>query len=125
MCDETWSAKGYSSLDQCRILMKKAADAMLVEKLERYSKYMTFSLVGADSNALVRVAALIKRGATDMATHDTNDGSSVQCVRTCKSTPMPANQDLLEFCIIPCIERTDQVTANVLRCMSSPDRLPF
>jgi len=59
------------------------------------------------------------------ASREKHDGVQERCALECNGPRKPAGENYYDDCLIPCIERSDQEQANVLRCVMSPDHLPF
>ena len=90
---------------------------------KRYMDFIKISMVGLDQNQRLQVALIIKKGELDASNTTERRSSLIKgCSQNC-STSMPDAE--WSNCTIACYEKEDQTLANIVRCNSQPDKLPF
>src|SRR5262245_7178596 len=132
--------KGLPRTDQCALHkdgqcwvtekeMAETFDEVLGKKQEqrrmRYAQYLAMQLPNLDKMR-TSIAAVIAKGKTDYENF-MNSGSGAmhdklsKCGKMCGDTAATGTSQ----CSIECIAQQDQVLANIWKCMTRPDQLPF
>jgi hypothetical protein len=118
-----WQRGGDASIDACLARARRAADVILAQSQQRYAKYLE---IHAQNRRDPQVAIMMAMGkSAARASREKDDGLEGRCALECGGSQMPASQNKYDDCLIPCIERSDQEQASALRCVISPDHLPF
>ena len=121
--DGCWQRGGDASIDACLARARRAADVILAQSQQRYAKYLE---IHAQNRRDPQVAIMMAMGkSAARASREKDDGLEGRCALECGVSQMPASQNKYDDCLIPCIERSDQEQASALRCVISPDHLPF
>lgn len=91
----------------------------------RFRNYIYLSTGQAGSDRQRQVVFATVQGQRDGADVETGRRPyPAACVQRCPSGYL-THPDVLENCALPCLDQFDQTFANVLRCTSTPDNLPF
>jgi len=95
----------------------------LVYKQQRYAKYLAIHGLNPSDPHVAIMMASGKSAAR--ASREKHDRVQERCALECNGPQRPPGQSYHDGCLIPCVERSDQERANVLRCVISPVRMPF
>jgi hypothetical protein len=96
---------------------------------ERYRRYVqiTATFASPDSDIALQAAAIMRRGEADYQNQKGNGGRV--CFDKCDASFDPSmdarDQMVMNECMVKCLETVDPTRANILRCNSLPDKLPF
>jgi hypothetical protein len=118
-----WQRGDDASIDACLGVARRSADVMLAQGQQKYAKYLARHAQYQSDPQVAIMMAMGKSAAR--ASREKHDGVQERCALECNGPRKPAGENYYDDCLIPCIERSDQEQANVLRCVMSPDHLPF
>jgi hypothetical protein len=95
------------------------------QRRKRYAQYLAMQLPNLD-RMRTSIAAVIAKGKTDYQNFMNSPSGTMhdklsKCGKMCGDTTATGTSQ----CSIECIAQQDQVLANIWKCLSRPDQLPF
>jgi hypothetical protein len=94
------------------------------QKRQRYFQYLAVQVIFGEMEA--SIFAIGEKGKSDY--RQKNQGSAateVASISKCRTSCGDAANTIISECSIQCVAKQDQVQANILKCTTQPDQLPF
>lgn len=118
MCTTEWSLSRFKGdMAECKRQFAEVRQAFTgdyEQKRKRYAQYVALRTTQLPENQRHAVLVVVAKGAKDAAEKQRSsaDSNLAKCAAAGDQLP-------------ECVEKYDQVFANIIRCQYSPDRLPF